>query len=141
MSAVIKDKEKQNCTTTNRERMQRCKINNAYDEGCLSSKRGSCEQYRKPIHANYIREVDLISLIALWPKELEDYSLKGTEIIIRKLRSAIRTERKSGKMGHWSYNLNKHAALVRVLKKELIYLETAEKKSLKSKTYPQDRPS
>jgi hypothetical protein len=68
--------------------------------------------------APYIREVDLQSLISLWPKEIEDFSVKGTLIIIAKLKTALRAERKRAYSSHWAYSLTKHKALVEALKYE-----------------------
>lgn len=71
---------------------------------------------------NYERSKDLAKLLPLWPKELADETMKGTETIIKKIRQAIRLERKNGRLGHWSYNLNRHVALINALKEETKHL-------------------
>lgn len=67
---------------------------------------------------SYRREKDLPPLIALWPHEIEDKSISGTERVIAKLSTALRAERNRGKSGHWSYDLNRHIALSTALKEE-----------------------
>jgi len=49
---------------------------------------------------------------------LEDTSKEATLVIIKKLQKALRAERKRAAIGHWSYSLNKHRALVEALKAE-----------------------
>lgn len=66
----------------------------------------------------YDRIRDLPKLIALWPDELRDFSRTGTHTIISRLRLAMRAERKRGQSGHWSYDLERHLALVRAYKAE-----------------------
>jgi len=66
----------------------------------------------------YERSRDLVSLIALWPKEAQDHSLAGTTLIVEKLEKALRAERRRGLSGHWCYDLNRHAALISALKAE-----------------------
>lgn len=77
---------------------------------------------------DYNREKDLPLLLSLWPEQLTDGSIDATETIIQKLKQAIRSERISGRSGHWSYNLNRHAALVNALKAEISYLEKQKNK-------------
>jgi len=66
----------------------------------------------------YDRETQLPGLIGLWPSELRDQSLLGTTKITALLRKALRSERLRGRAGHWSYDLNRHLALVEALKAE-----------------------
>jgi hypothetical protein len=67
----------------------------------------------------YVRERDLVKLIALWPREIEDRSTKGALHILAKLRRALRAERTRGLAGHWSYDLNRHLGLLSAFKGEL----------------------
>ena len=60
----------------------------------------------------YVRARDLPKLIALWPHELEDRSEAGRLHIIAKLRRALRAERRRALASHWSYDLNRHLALL-----------------------------
>ena len=70
----------------------------------------------------YKRQVDLPQLIPLWPKEIEDTSIEGGILIVKKLQTALRAERKRARAGHWAYNLTKHKALVLALKAEKEHL-------------------
>ena len=69
--------------------------------------------------AAYLRARDLPKLIPLWPHELEDLSRAGSVTILAKLRRALRAERRRGLAGHWSYDLNRHLALLSAYKGEL----------------------
>lgn len=84
----------------------------------------------------YVRAIDLPSLIPLWPKQIEDYSEEGTKKIIKHLNYAVRQERIRGQKGHWSYDLNKHKALLEALKHETLQLIKTKSKTVK-KSYPQ----
>jgi hypothetical protein len=70
----------------------------------------------------YVRARDLPRLIALWPHELEDESAEGARVVLGKLRRALRAERRRATSGHWSYDLNRHLALVSAYKAELAKL-------------------
>lgn len=66
----------------------------------------------------YCRLKDLPSLIPLWPKQIEDFSEAGTQVIIVKLQNALLAERRRARTGHWAYNLNRHRALLTALEGE-----------------------
>jgi hypothetical protein len=70
----------------------------------------------------YLRSRDLPKLIALWPRELTDESSEGRGYILRKLKSALRAERRRGLAGHWSYDLNRHLGLISAYRAELAAL-------------------
>jgi hypothetical protein len=79
-----------------------------------------------PPHANrhsypskeYSRESQLQKLLPLWPRELADHSLSGVARIVAMLARALRSERCRGRMGHWTYDLCRHAALAEALRQE-----------------------
>lgn len=73
----------------------------------------------------YKRDRDLPSLIALWPHELADFSAEGGLRILSKLRRALRAERRRARAGHWSYELNRHLALLSAYKGEIALLREA----------------
>ncbi|MFZ2017281.1 MAG: hypothetical protein WAU90_01230 [Methyloceanibacter sp.] len=75
---------------------------------------------------SYSRPRDLPKLIALWPRELDDESAEGCRLVLGKLRRALRAERRRASSGHWSYDLNRHLALVTAHKAELARLEAEE---------------
>ena len=51
----------------------------------------------------YQRESDLPYLIAVWPRELKDYSVGGTEYIIERIHKVVRAHYRAALQGHWSY--------------------------------------
>jgi hypothetical protein len=67
----------------------------------------------------YDRRVELPRILPLWPHELADESLEGRRHIVRKLRRALRAERRRGVAGHWTYDLARHAELLRIYRLEL----------------------
>jgi Family of unknown function (DUF6477) len=70
----------------------------------------------------YLRARDLPRLVALWPHELLDQSPEGGLHILSKLRRALRAERRRGRAGHWSYELNRHVGLLSAYRGELALL-------------------
>ena len=70
------------------------------------------------------RVAGLRRLLPLWPHEIADRSLAGQERICRLLRQALRQQRQRGVAGHWTYDVTRHAALVRTLAPELRRLAT-----------------
>ena len=74
----------------------------------------------------YSRARDLPKLIALWPHELDDASAEGCRLVLGKLRRALRAERRRARSGHWSYDLNRHLALVTAYKAEAWRLKAEE---------------
>jgi len=73
----------------------------------------------------YERSRDLPRLVALWPRELKDESAEGIGRVLEKLRRALRAERRRAMSGHWSYDLNRHLALLSAYKAEAARLEAA----------------
>jgi len=71
---------------------------------------------------SYSRARDLPRLIALWPYELADFTPEGGTRILSKLRQALRAERRRARAGHWSYELNRHLALLGAYKGEIALL-------------------
>ncbi|MDQ8697271.1 hypothetical protein [Hyphomicrobium sp. LHD-15] len=69
------------------------------------------------------REREIARLVGLWPYEIADVSPEGRARLIRKLALVLKAERLRGRAGHWSYDLARHAALVRVLRREQAALE------------------
>ncbi len=66
----------------------------------------------------YDRQRHLPALLALWPVELEDFSIAGTRAIIARLEEALGGERRRGRARHWAYDLNRHLALISALEGE-----------------------
>jgi hypothetical protein len=73
----------------------------------------------------YCRSRDLPKLLPLWPAELADESRAGTALIVKWLQAALRAERRRGIANHWSYDLNRHLALLGAYKAERAALATS----------------
>ena len=98
--------------------------------GVIRAKRatapGATSAAGTPAGANgYDRVRDLPSLIPLWPAEITDETAAGRTHIVRKLRRALREERRRGLAGHWTYNLSRHSALLRAYRHEVTKLDAA----------------
>lgn len=72
----------------------------------------------RPQRQAYCRATQLPKLLPLWPAEIADHTLAGTARIAALLRRALRAERRRGRSGHWTYDLNRHIALSDALKAE-----------------------
>ena len=86
---------------------------------------------------NYNRQRHLPALLALWPSELDDFSLTGTREIISRLEKALQAERRRSRARHWCYDLNRHLALVSALTGEQRHLATLGKNGGKVKARQQ----
>jgi hypothetical protein len=64
------------------------------------------------------REKMLPRLIGVGPEEIADRSGGGRSRILRRLMSALRSERMRGRAGHWSYSLDRHVGLVQAVEAE-----------------------
>jgi len=73
------------------------------------------------------RRVSLSRLVALWPAEIEDLSIASRERLIAKLERALRSERRRGRAGHWTYDLARHTQLVRAYRAEQEALKAAKR--------------
>lgn len=67
---------------------------------------------------SYCRARDLGGLLPLWPEELWDDSLPQHQKLLHKLARALRRERQRGLAGHWTYDLNRHASLLKAYRSE-----------------------
>jgi hypothetical protein len=70
----------------------------------------------------YDRDAELPRILPLWPHEVEDDTPQGRARIVVRLRRALRAERRRGISGHWTYDLARHAELLRVYRLELAAL-------------------
>jgi uncharacterized protein YbjT (DUF2867 family) len=66
----------------------------------------------------YDRARDLPRLLPLWPEEIADPSPLARWRLARVLARALRRERQRGVAGHWSYDLARHAALLKAYRAE-----------------------
>lgn len=78
-----------------------------------------------PAEAEAERRVELARLVPLWPAEIADTSPAGRARLVALLERALLSERRRGRAGHWTYDLARHAALVRAWRRERAALAAA----------------
>lgn len=66
----------------------------------------------------YDRARDLPKLLPLWPREIASLNLADHARLLARLRKALRAERQRGLIGHWTYDLARHAQLLRAYRAE-----------------------
>lgn len=66
----------------------------------------------------YERQRDLPRLVPLWPHEIRDGSRAGRLRVLSHLSRAMQAERRRAMAGKTDYDLNRHLALFRALKRE-----------------------
>ena len=67
----------------------------------------------------YERARDLPKLLPLWEWELATPSEAEHARLLARLRRALRAERRRGLSGHWTYDLARHAQLLRAYRAEV----------------------
>ena len=68
--------------------------------------------------SKYNREYQLARLIGLWPQDIADTTQENQYRIVNLLEKALRGETKRGREGHWTYDINRHLALLEAWRKE-----------------------
>lgn len=66
----------------------------------------------------------LARLVPLWPSEIESSDISSAKRVVAALERALRGERRRGRAGHWTYDMNRHMALSRALREERARLES-----------------
>jgi hypothetical protein len=84
----------------------------------MSARKTTARSGAPSIERDYVRARDLPKLVALWPRELQAASLAERARLLAKLRRALRAERQRGRGGHWTYDLARHAQLLRAYRAE-----------------------
>jgi hypothetical protein len=74
---------------------------------------------------DYRRATILPRLVPVAPAEVADESPAGTRRILALLARALRSERRRGRAGHWSYDLNRHIGLRQAMLAETARLRAA----------------
>jgi hypothetical protein len=74
--------------------------------------------HRAPGEAPDDRRLYLPRVLAIGPDEIADPGEEAARRIVRRLAEALRSERARGRAGHWTYDLNRHVALIRAYKAE-----------------------
>jgi hypothetical protein len=77
----------------------------------------------------YDRTRDLPRLLPLWPDETTINTRAAQTALVARLRRALRAERQRGIAGHWTYNLARHADLLRAYRAELAGVQEVSEKS------------
>jgi hypothetical protein len=67
----------------------------------------------------YERARDLPRLLPLWPHEMQTPSASDHARLLARMRCALRRERQRGLAGHWTYDLARHAQLLRAYRAEV----------------------
>ena len=75
--------------------------------------------------ASYDRQRDLPRLLRMWPGEVIALGEADRAGLVERLRQMLRNERRRGLTRHWSYDLSRHAALLRAYRAEAAALATA----------------
>ncbi len=66
----------------------------------------------------YVRARDLQRLLPLWPREIASMNAADHARLLAHLRKALRAERQRVLGGHWTYELARHAQLLRAYRAE-----------------------
>ncbi len=72
----------------------------------------------RPAAAQDLRR-ELARLVPLWPHEIADETPAGRAKLLRALRRALKAERLRGIEGSWTYDLARHAQLLRAYQREM----------------------
>ncbi len=86
-------------------------------EQCARSREDHAPE-KPPRSARYDRRADLPRVLPLWRHELDDESPQGRRRVVARLARALRTERRRGIAGHWTYDLARHVELLRLYRLE-----------------------
>jgi hypothetical protein len=65
------------------------------------------------------RRKRLTRLLPLWPAEIEDLSIQGRARLVAVLERSLRSERRRGQAGHWTYDLARHMQLLEAYRSEM----------------------
>ena len=57
-------------------------------------------------------------LLPIGPDEIKGPEPETTQALLRKLARALRTQRRLGRAGHWTYDLDRHMGLAEAWRKE-----------------------
>lgn len=71
----------------------------------------------------YDRLRDLPRLLLLWPEEVRRLGPGDQPLLVIRLAQMLRAERQLGLARHWSYDLSRHAALLRAWRAEKLKLK------------------
>jgi endonuclease/exonuclease/phosphatase family metal-dependent hydrolase len=78
-----------------------------------------------PYETSYDRLRDLPRLLRIWPGDVVKLGEADRSVLVERLRQMLRDERRRGLARHWSYDLSRHAALLRAHRAEAAALARA----------------
>ena len=76
------------------------------------------------------RRTRLARALQVWPHELED-TAEARLKIVHKLHRTLRSERRRGLAGHWTYDLARHAELLRLYREEVASLPARDRAAMR----------
>lgn len=85
----------------------------------------TCKATLPPPARRYDRARDLARVLPLWPEEIADDSLPARTRLVARLARALRETRRRGRAGDWTYDLGRHAELLRCYRFEAADLAAA----------------
>jgi hypothetical protein len=91
---------------------------NARGSGPRSVQRAARDALRAAVRSGcdaYDRRRTLPRLLPLDPRELDAEDPAVRRVILARLKSALRAERRRGRAGHWAYDLDRHLALLQAI--------------------------
>lgn len=91
---------------------------NSYDQDMRHRARRAVEADVAAGAALYVRAKNLVRVLPLMAGACEGPEPDTTRLIVRGLAQALRRERRLGRAGHWTYDLNRHMALAQAWKAE-----------------------
>jgi len=68
------------------------------------------------------RALRVSRLVPLWPSQVDAPGEAAARRVVDALERALRGERRRGRAGHWSYDINRHLALARTVREERLRL-------------------
>lgn len=83
----------------------------------------------------YVRARDLVRILPMWPDEVSDQTIEGRQILVGRLRRTLREERRRGRAGDWSYDLARHAELLRCYRFEAAELEALSRRTIRRSVF------
>lgn len=91
----------------------------------------------RPARPDYDRQRHLPRLVRICRDDLDKPTIERCEAIIQRLAGALRRERCHGRSAHWTYDINRHLALIQALRSERALLHQLRARSrLKRRATP-----
>lgn len=92
-------------------------------------RQGTIRATLPPTKPLFNRKLCLQRFLGLNKKDIETLSINMSMHIIQRLSQSLREERQRGRTAHWSYDINRHLALLQTLRNEQTILSRLNAKS------------